>query len=109
MNRRAKRQKRIRKKIKGTDTKPRMNVFRSNKHIYAQAVDDVSRKTLASESDLKLTKGKKADKAKIVGEKLGEKLNKKGIKELCFDRSGYRYHGRVKALAEGLRKKGVKF
>ncbi|MDD3648344.1 MAG: 50S ribosomal protein L18 [Candidatus Dojkabacteria bacterium] len=109
MNRRSKRQKRIRKKIRGTEVKPRVNVFRSNYHIYVQVIDDVRRKTLASESDLKAGKGKKTEKAMAVGEKLGEKLKKLGVKEVCFDRGGYRYHGRVKALAEGLRKSTVKF
>ncbi|MGX7591501.1 50S ribosomal protein L18 [Candidatus Karelsulcia muelleri] len=90
-------------------TRPRISVFRSNKHIYVQIIDDVNHQTLLSDysnSNLKITKTKMARK---IGMILGEKAKKIGIYKLVFDRNGYLYHGRVKALAEGLRKTGLKF
>ncbi|MGX7590355.1 50S ribosomal protein L18 [Candidatus Karelsulcia muelleri] len=90
-------------------TRPRISVFRSNKHIYVQIIDDVNHHTLLSyysNSNLKITKTKMARK---IGMILGEKAKKLGIYKLVFDRNGYLYHGRVKALAEGLRTTGLKF
>ncbi len=104
------RHKRVRAKITGTADKPRLCVFRSNQHIYAQIIDDVLGKTILSigDTDLKL-KGKKADASKKVGKAVAEKALEKNIKEVVFDRGGYKYHGRVKALAEGAREGGLKF
>ncbi|MGX7591071.1 50S ribosomal protein L18 [Candidatus Karelsulcia muelleri] len=95
----------------GNLKRPRISVFRSNKHIYVQIIDDVNHQTLLSssskkKSNLKITKTKMASK---IGMILGEKAKKIGIYKLVFDRNGYLYHGRVKALAEGLRKTGLKF
>jgi len=107
-----KRKTRVRIKIKGTAKKPRLSVFRSNKRIYAQLIDDGARKTLlaASEKEIKSkTKQVKTEKAKLVGEVLAKKALKKKIKQVVFDRGSYRYRGRVKALAEGARKGGLKF
>lgn len=113
MNQRDKRRKRIRRRIYGTAKKPRVSVFRSNKHIYVQVVDDVTGHVLESASDLSLKgdikAGNKTDTAKVVGEKLGTKMKKKKMTKVSFDRGGYKYHGRVKALAEGLRSSGIKF
>jgi len=102
---------RVRAKISGTKARPRLNVFRSLKHVYAQLIDDQARKTLVSASDaeLKDSKGKKADKAQKVGELIAQKAAKAGIKEAVFDRAGYKFHGRVKAIAEGARSGGLKF
>lgn len=100
-------------KIKGTAERPRLSVFRSNKMIYAQLIDDKKRKTLVSIHEREVSqklKGKtKAQKAELVGEVMAKKAIKKKIKKIIFDRGFYRYHGRVKALAEGLRKGGLKF
>ncbi len=106
--------KRIRKRIKGTAEVPRMSVFRSNKHIYAQLIDDVSAKTIAaaSSADKDLTvneKAKKSEIAAIVGKKIAEKAKEKNVTKIVFDRGGYLYHGRVKALADAARKEGLKF
>lgn len=107
---------RIRKKISGTAQKPRLNIFRSNKHIYAQLINDVEGKTVMASSskdkDLqdKLSNAKqKTDVARLVGESIGSKAKDAGITEVAFDRGGYLYHGRVKALAEEARKTGLKF
>lgn len=105
---------RIRKKISGNSDIPRMSVFRSNKNIYVQLIDDISGITLVSASSKEkeiaekkeLTKAKTAD---LVGEKIAQKAKDKGISQVVFDRSGYLYHGRVKALAEAARKGGLKF
>ncbi|MBI2400326.1 MAG: 50S ribosomal protein L18 [Deltaproteobacteria bacterium] len=99
------RKERVRKKIKGTPERPRLNVHRSNKHMYAQIIDDVSGKTLVSAS----TKIKALDAAKKVGETVGKLALEKGIDKVVFDRSGYIYHGRIKALADGAREAGLKF
>jgi len=103
---------RIRKVISGTGTKPRLAVFRSNKEIYAQIVDDVTGKTLAAASsrdkDIK-AKGSKIEVAAQVGKAVGEKALKAGVETISFDRGGYLYHGRVKSLAEGAREAGLKF
>ncbi len=103
---------RIRKKLRGTADRPRLSVFRSNKDIYCQAIDDINGVTLVSASsrdkDLDST-GNKSDIAKRVGQALAAKAQSKGISEVLFDRGGYLYHGRVKALAEGAREGGLKF
>lgn len=101
----------IRKKISGTRDRPRLTVFRSNKHIYAQLVDDLSGHTLASAgSNMDDVSGeKRTDISKAVGEKLAENAKEAGIETVVFDRNGYRYHGRVKALADGAREGGLKF
>ncbi|HVD98375.1 MAG TPA: 50S ribosomal protein L18 [Cytophagaceae bacterium] len=100
----------IRKKISGTTTKPRLSVFRSNAGIYVQVIDDLTGKTLASASSAKLTeKGTKSELSKKVGMAIAEKAKAAGITEVVFDRGGYLYHGRVKALAEGAREGGLKF
>ncbi|MEK7579871.1 MAG: 50S ribosomal protein L18 [Patescibacteria group bacterium] len=95
------RHKRVRAVIKGTAARPRLSVFRSNKHIYAQLIDDTKGITLLSSSDKKST-------ALKIGEDLAKKAVEKGIKEVVFDRGGYKYHGRVKDIAEGARSGGLK-
>jgi len=107
-----KRKTRVSIKIRGTAKRPRLSVFRSNKRIYAQLIDDEARKTLlaASEKEIKpKAKQAKTEKAKLVGEILAKKALRKKIKQVVFDRGPFRYHGRVKALAEGARKGGLKF
>ena len=109
---RLKRHARVRAKISGTAECPRLNVFRSAKHIYAQLIDDVNGVTLASASTMDKGFegfGGNCDAAKTVGESLAKKAAEKGITEVVFDRSGYVYHGRVKALAEGARENGLNF
>ena len=111
-NRRARIKKRIRKNISGTSTRPRLSVFRSNKQIYAQVIDDVKGVTITSaSSNVKDTTQKvnKTDQAKLIGKEIAENASKVGIKEVVFDRNGYLYHGRVKALAESARENGLKF
>ncbi len=108
------RHKGIRKKMSGTTERPRLCVFRSLNHLYAQAIDDLDGKTLCAASTAEKTfvssvKGPKAQKAEKLGEILGERLKSKGIAKIAFDRAGYQYHGRVKALAEALRKSGIQF
>ena len=102
---------RIRKVVSGTAVKPRLSVFRSNKAISAQLVDDVAGITLVSASSLSLkdAKGTKIEIATLVGKALAEKAAKAGIETAAFDRNGYLYHGRVKALADGAREGGLKF
>lgn len=102
---------RTRSKIKGTAKRPRLSVFRSNRYIYAQLVDDLTGKTLLGVNDLSLnTKGKnKKDRAFEVGKKVGEYALKLGIFEAVFDRGSYKYHGRVKLLADGAREGKLKF
>ncbi|HLS10662.1 MAG TPA: 50S ribosomal protein L18 [Flavobacteriaceae bacterium] len=104
--------KRIRKTISGTQEKPRLVVFRSNKEIYAQLIDDVAGKTLASASsrDKDITvEGTKSEIAFAVGKSIADKAKESGIETICFDRGGYLYHGRVKSLADGAREGGLKF
>lgn len=98
----------IRKKIRGTATKPRLAVFRSNKVIYAQLIDDVNGKTLASASSLGVS-GPKVAAATEVGKKIASAAKSAGVEEVVFDRGGNLYHGRVKALAEGAREAGLAF
>lgn len=110
-----KRKKRVRSLIKKTFGRPRLTVFRSNRHIYAQVIDDSKNVTITSFSDLslKLKSKEKTSAGKQIAEKVGEgiakKAIKKGVEQVVFDRGEYRYHGRVKSLAEGARKEGLKF
>lgn len=107
---RLRRKNRIRSKITGTATRPRLAVFRSNTHISVQLIDDVLWKTLAASSDLKIKKaGTKTDMAKKVGEDMAKKVLDLKVSEIVFDRWGFAYNGRVKALAEALRSSGLKF
>ncbi|MCF6223757.1 MAG: 50S ribosomal protein L18 [Flavobacteriaceae bacterium] len=102
---------RIRKVISGTATKPRLSVFRSNKEISVQLIDDVAGKTLiaATSKSKETAKGSKIEIAAAVGKSLAKKAVKAGIETCAFDRNGYLYHGRVKALADGAREEGLKF
>jgi ribosomal protein L18, bacterial type len=104
---------RIRKIVSGTEARPRLSVFRSNKEIYAQIVDDVTGKTLVATSsrdkDISSSKGNKVEIAALVGKSIAEKALKAGVETISFDRGGYLYHGRVKSLAEGAREGGLKF
>lgn len=104
---------RIRKIVSGTSERPRLSVFRSNKEIYAQVVDDVTGKTISAASsrdkDISSAKGTKSDIAALVGKTVAEKALKAGVATISFDRGGYLYHGRVKSLAEGAREAGLKF
>ena len=112
---RKKRQLRIRNKISGTMSKPRLSVFRSNKHMYAQIIDDVAGHTLVAASTKekiladKLEKTSDTDAAKAVGELIGKKALELGIKKVVFDRSGYIYQGKVQALADAAREAGLEF
>lgn len=102
----------IRAKISGTATRPRLSVFRSNKAIYAQIIDDVTGKTLAAASSMEMKSevtGNTVETAKKVGQRLAEKATANNIDAVVFDRNGYLYHGKVKALAEGAREGGLKF
>lgn len=112
LNRRSRIKKRIRKNISGTSARPRLSVFRSNKQIYAQVIDDVNGVTITSASSHvkdSTQKVNKTDQAKLIGKEIAENASKAGIKEVVFDRNGYLYHGRVKALAESARENGLKF
>lgn len=106
-----KRQKRVRAKVKGTPQAPRLSVFRSNRHIFAQVIDDTKGKTLVavSEKELDSKNLKKMEKAKKLGLVLAKKAKLKKIEKVVFDRGSFKYHGRVKALAEGAREGGLKF
>ena len=108
-----KRHLRVRVQIKGTPQRPRLNVFRSLEHIYAQVIDDTIGHTLVAacslEVEVREAGGKKADRSKLVGKLLARRALERGIGQVVFDRGGYRYHGRVKALAEAAREGGLKF
>jgi large subunit ribosomal protein L18 len=112
---REKRQRRVRVKVQGTAERPRLNVFRSLRHMYAQLIDDTVGKTVAAACTLdaevreQLSEKKKSEQAKVVGQVLAVRALEKGVKQVVFDRAGYRYHGRVKALAEGARSAGLQF
>jgi large subunit ribosomal protein L18 len=106
--RRRRRHLRVRRRLGGTAERPRLVVFRSLKHIYAQLVDDVSRRTLVTISDGEI-EGKKSERALEVGKRLAQRAKESGITQVVFDRAGYRYHGRVKALATGAREGGLEF
>jgi large subunit ribosomal protein L18 len=105
----------IRKKVNGTQERPRLSVFRSAKHIYAQVIDDVAHSTLATASTMdealkgELTGLKKSDKAKKIGAAIAQRCKAKGIEAVVFDRNGFIYHGRVAALADAAREAGLKF
>lgn len=107
------RHRRVRAKVFGTAQRPRASVFKSNKHVFVQLIDDNANKTIISNKVISggksKIKGNKTDKAAKIGEMLAEKAKEAGIKEVIFDRGGFKYHGRVKAVAEGLRKGGLKF
>lgn len=113
--RREKRRRRIRKSIFGTAERPRLSIFRSGKHLYAQAIDDYQGKTLFAFSTVsekfqkKAAKEKGLEVAKKLGQLFGPELAQKGIRKIVFDRGGYQYHGRIKALADALRESGVEF
>lgn len=112
---RQRRHRRVRARIAGTPERPRLNVFRSLGNIYAQVIDDVAGQTLASASTIdrelrgQLEGKSKTDAAKLVGELVAQRAQAAGIKQVVFDRGGYRYHGRVKALADGARAAGLEF
>lgn len=113
---RQRRHRRVRAKISGSATRPRLNVFRSSAHIYAQLIDDVTGHTLAAASDLEETVRERAGsdaaktaRAKAVGELIAERAKGVGIEAVLFDRGGFLYHGRVKAVADGAREGGLKF
>ena len=107
---------RVRAVVSGTGERPRLNVFRSSAHIYAQLIDDATHRTLAAASSLepgfaeRLTDERtKTDRAKVVGQVIGERARALGIQRVVFDRGGYKYHGRVKAVADGAREAGLDF
>ena len=110
--RRNNRRKRIRKRVSGTAERPRLSVYRSSKHIYAQLIDDRSGKTLVAastrEKDLPSSSGR-IDVSTEIGKRLGSRAKEQGVVKCCFDRGGYLYHGRVKALADGARSAGLEF
>ena len=111
---RERRKRRVRKKISGTAVRPRMSVFRSAKHISVQLIDDIAGRTLAQASTYVIKSGEKhssanCKNAKTIGERIAEFAKQNGIETVVFDRSGYRYHGRIKALADAAREKGLKF
>ncbi len=112
---RVRRKQHIRKGIRGTAERPRLSVFRSAKHIYVQAIDDDANRVLAAISDLhkdlaaELEGKKKADRAKVIGAALAKKLMEQQVAQVVFDRNGFIYHGRVKAVADGAREAGLKF
>jgi len=112
---RVRRHHRVRGKVSGTSAKPRLCVFRSLKHVYCQVIDDAERRTLAAASTLSpevkgvLAKTSNVGAAEAVGELIGRKAAEAGVKKVVFDRGGFKYHGRVKALAEAARKAGLEF
>ncbi len=119
---RKKRHRSLRKRISGTAERPRMVVFRSARHIYVQVIDDLTRQTVVAASDLLPrkpdkkaaagevpTSGKKAERAKVVGTLVAKRCLEKGIKKVVFDRAGYKYHGRISAIAAGAREAGLEF
>lgn len=106
---RARLHKRIRSRVAGTAVRPRLAVFRSNQFMYAQIIDDASAKTIASASDIAGMKGTKTERAQAVGKTLAENAKKAGITSVVFDRGGFKYTGRVKALADAAREAGLTF
>ena len=100
---------RVRKKISGTPDRPRLVVYRSLKHIYAQLVDDATQRTLMTVTSSSIDEGKKTEKSTEVGKRLAAKAKEAGITRVVFDRAGYKYHGRVKAVADGAREGGLEF
>ena len=116
LTKRQRRHVRVRAKVAGTQARPRLNVFRSSAHIYAQVIDDDRGHTILAASDLEPevreragADAKKSDRARVVGEIIGERAKAAGIDAIVFDRGGYLYHGRVKAVAEGARASGLTF
>jgi large subunit ribosomal protein L18 len=105
---RSRRHFRVRKKVNGTGERPRLVIYRSLKHIYAQLVDDVSQRTLMTVTDSGL-EGKKVEKSAEVGKRIAQKAKEAGVTKVVFDRGGYKYHGRVKAVADGAREGGLEF
>ena len=101
--------KKIRTKVAGTSARPRLTIFRSNKFIYAQVIDDVTGKTLAAASDVKMTGGPKTQRAKEVGKLVGGVCMKNKITKVVFDRNGFKYTGRIKLVADAARVSGLKF
>ncbi len=106
---RVRRHSRVRERVAGTAERPRLAVFRSLSHIYAQVIDDRSGRTMVAASDLDVKDGKKSERAKQVGKAIAERAKAAGVGEVVFDRGGYRYHGRVKALADAARESGLRF
>ncbi len=101
--------KKIRTRVIGSESRPRLSVFRSNKFIYAQIIDDTTGKPIVAVNDMKDAKGNKVERAKNVGEQIAEQAKKSGITAVVFDRGGFRYTGRIAALADGARAKGLEF
>jgi large subunit ribosomal protein L18 len=108
-DRRYRRHLRVRKKVTGTAERPRLVIFRSDKHIYAQLVDDATGRSLAQVSSTKTREGSKSEKAAEVGKQIAAIAREKGITRVVFDRAGYKYHGRVKAVADAAREGGLEF
>lgn len=112
---RERRRQRVRRRIHGTPERPRLNVFRSSMHIYGQIIDDTQGRTITSASTIdpevrsQLSDGTKTDEARVVGRVLAQRALAQGIKRVVFDRGGYRYHGRIKALADAAREGGLEF
>lgn len=100
---------RVRRKVTGTAERPRLVIFRSLKHIYAQLVDDVAQRTITTVSDQGIAEGKKSERSVAVGKQIAERAKAAGITKVVFDRAGYQYHGRVKAVADGAREGGLEF
>ena len=109
ISKRERRHKRIRSRLSGTAERPRLAVFKSNKFIYAQLIDDAAGRTLCSASDIKNAKGTKVSRAIAIGAEIAEKAQKSNITSIVFDRGGFRFTGRVKALADSAREKGLVF
>jgi len=111
VNRRERRHKRIRKKVFGTDKRPRLSIYRSLRYVYAQLIDDINSSTILTFSTqmLKVEKLSTMNAARECGRRLAEKAREEGIENVVFDRSGYKYHGRIKALAEGAKEGGLNF
>ncbi|MHB1863266.1 MAG: 50S ribosomal protein L18 [Gemmatimonadaceae bacterium] len=106
---RVRRHLRVRRTVTGTAERPRLVVFRSLKHIYAQLVDDTSNRTLVTVTSQAVSEGKKSERSAAVGKTIAEKAKAAGITRVVFDRAGYKYHGRVKAVADGAREGGLEF
>jgi large subunit ribosomal protein L18 len=110
---RERRHRRVRKKVRGTPDRPRLSVFRSNRHIYAQVIDDVNARTVAAastvETDVRSSPTGTVDAAKTVGKLVGERARAQGVAAVVFDRGGFRYHGRVAGVADGAREAGLEF
>jgi len=107
--RRIRRHLRVRRRVEGTPERPRLVVHRTLKHIYAQIVDDSAQRTLMTVSDLSVGEGKKQERSVMVGKTIAERAKAAGITRVVFDRAGYKYHGRVKAVADGAREGGLEF